>query len=1112
MEEVHLPTSLLLSEATDEFAWESDPLWYKDAVIYQLHVRAFYDSNDDGIGDFAGLTDKLDYIQRLGVNALWLLPFYPSPMRDDGYDIADYRSINPVYGTLRDFKRFVREAHDRGLKVITELVVNHTSDQHPWFQAARRAPPGSAKRNFYVWSDTDEKFPETRIIFTDTETSNWAWDPVAKQYYWHRFFSHQPDLNHNNPQVVAAVIRVMKFWLDMGVDGLRLDAIPYLCVREGTHNENLPETHAVIRQIRAAVDCDYPNRMLLAEANQWPEDVCEYFGDGDECHMAYHFPLMPRMYMAIAQEDRYPIVEIMQQTPEIPENCQWAIFLRNHDELTLEMVTDRERDYMYRTYATDPRMRVNVGIRRRLAPLMENDRAKIELMNSLLFSMPGSPTVYYGDELGMGDNFYLGDRNGVRTPMQWSPDRNGGFSRSDPQSLYLPPIMDPVYGYDSVNVEAQNRAPSSLLNWTRRILAVRKAHKAFGRGSLEFLHPGNRKILAYIRQYRDETLLCVANLKRSAQAVELDLRRFKGCVPVELMGGAPFPPVGDLPYLMTLGGYGFYWFKLTAGAAAPSWHEEFLLAEPPPWLVLFDSLASFRARGDGERRALVGRLIRQFEAEVLPRYLGQQRWFAGKSEAIETAALGDACEWKTARGEWLLTTVEARFSSDGTHTYFLPLAIDWGAERAGREQAAALARVRQRADTGILFDAFAQEEFCRDLIDRIARGESEPLGCGQGTLHFQSTDAVSALMPASLDDEPVLRPATEGSNTTLLVGNRLFLKAYRRLRAGVNPEWEMGRFLTEVSPCRSIVPVAGAIEYRGSNGERATLALLQAATKNQGDGWTYTLSYLERFLDDALTRAGGQTPEGVSHADYLVLIRTLAQRTAELHRALAVTTGDPAFDPEPFGAEALRGWLGRLDRELSDTIKMLRESSDLLPEGLEIADASLDGLEAALRGKLAELGRRPIEALSTRYHGDYHLGQVLLTAADFVIVDLEGEPGRSFEERRIKTSPLKDIAGMLRSFDYAKGVAARTIGAERHIDRAELETLLREWRDVARAAFLDAYRAAMDGCAAYPQDPSAVAALIELGSIEKVLYEIRYELRNRPDWLPLPLGDLESML
>jgi maltose alpha-D-glucosyltransferase/alpha-amylase len=546
-----------------------DPLWFKDAVIYEVHVRAFFDGNDDGVGDFAGLTRKLEYIQDLGVNTIWLLPFYPSPGRDDGYDIADYHNIHAQYGTRAEFRAFVRDAHQRNLRVITELVLNHTSDAHPWFQAARRAPPGSMKRNYYVWSDTPQRYAGTRIIFRDAETSNWAWDPQAQAYYWHRFFSHQPDLNFDNPHVLRAMLHVIDFWARLGVDGFRLDAIPYLVEREGTNNENLRETHEIIRLIRRAIAGKFPDRMLLAEANQWPEDVRDYFGDGrDECQMAYHFPLMPRMYMAIAQEDRHPIVEIMEQTPDIPDTCQWAIFLRNHDELTLEMVTSRERDYMYQSYAADSRARLNLGIRRRLAPLLENDLERIKLMNSLLLSMPGSPIIYYGDEIGMGDNVFLGDRNGLRTPMQWSPDRNAGFSRADPQQLYLPPIMDPVYGYQAVNVEAQTRDRSSLLNWMKRLLQVRRGSQAFGRGTLRFIRPGNRRVLVYLRQYGADTILCVANLSRSAQPVELDLAEHKGAVPIELLGRAAFPPIGELPYLLTLPGYAFYWFRLSREAEA----------------------------------------------------------------------------------------------------------------------------------------------------------------------------------------------------------------------------------------------------------------------------------------------------------------------------------------------------------------------------------------------------------------------------------------------------------------------------------------------------------------------------------------------------------------
>jgi maltose alpha-D-glucosyltransferase / alpha-amylase len=543
-----------------------DPQWYRDAIIYQLHVKAFHDSTDDGMGDFLGLTSKLDYIADLGVTAVWLLPFYPSPLKDDGYDIADYTRVHPDYGTLRDFRTFVREAHRRGLRVITELVINHTSDQHPWFVDARSSRK-SPRRDWYVWSDTDQRYSDARIIFTDTESSNWTWDQESQQYYWHRFFSHQPDLNFDNPQVVRAVMRVMRFWLDLGVDGLRLDAVPYLVEREGTSGENLPETHTILRQIRAGLDERYEGRMLLAEANQWPPDVLPYFGTPDEpeCHMAFHFPLMPRIWIALRREDRYPIVEIMGQTPEIPDGSQWALFLRNHDELTLEMVTDEERDFMYTEYARDARMRINVGIRRRLAPLVDNSRRRLELLNSLLFSMRGTPVIYYGDEIGMGDNVYLGDRNGVRTPMQWTGDRNAGFSRADIHAIYAPIVADPVYGYQAVNVEAQERVPGSLLNWMKRLIRVRRAHPVFGRGSLEFLHPANRRVLAYLREHDGTTILCVANLSRFAQYVELDLSQWTGRQPIELIGRVHFPRIGDLPYLLTLGPHDFFWFELTDG-------------------------------------------------------------------------------------------------------------------------------------------------------------------------------------------------------------------------------------------------------------------------------------------------------------------------------------------------------------------------------------------------------------------------------------------------------------------------------------------------------------------------------------------------------------------
>ncbi|HEY9446249.1 MAG TPA: maltose alpha-D-glucosyltransferase, partial [Burkholderiales bacterium] len=833
-----------------------DPQWYKDAVIYQLHIKAFVDSNADGIGDLRGLTSRLEYIRDLGVNTIWLLPFYPSPLKDDGYDVADYRNIHPQYGTRGDFRTFMREAHEAGLKVITELVVNHTSDQHAWFQAARRAPSGSSKRNFYVWSDDPAKYAGTRIIFTDTESSNWAWDSVANAYYWHRFFSHQPDLNFDNPHVLKAIFRIMRFWLDMGVDGFRLDAIPYLCEREGTNNENLPETHAVIKQIRASLDALYKNRLLLAEANQWPEDVREYFGSDDECHMAYHFPLMPRIYMAIAQEDRHPVVEIMQQTPDIPASCQWAIFLRNHDELTLEMVTSRERDYMYRMYAADPRARINLGIRRRLAPLMDNDPDRIKLMNSLLLSMPGSPIIYYGDEIGMGDNIYLGDRDGVRTPMQWSPDRNAGFSRADPQKLYLPPIMDAVYGYEAVNVESQMRDSSSLLNWMKRILAVRKTSRAFGRGKLVFLRPGNRKVLAYLRELGDEALLCVANLSRSAQPVELELGRYRGRVPVELLGRVAFPPVGDLPYLLTLPAYGFYWFRLATDVAVPDWHTERLAREDLPVLVLFDGWSSFfRDRVVPWRIGMAEKVRTDFEDKVLPRYIKMQRWYAAKGEPLPRAALRDYAQWSTKDNTWLVTLLATEGKAD-SGLYFVPLALIWEEaddERVRAMGSATIARVRQQASVGVLADAFADEGFSRAIACAIGAGEESRML--HGMLRFLPTSAYTQIAGTAVAALPVERPQAQSSNTIVTLGERMLLKGYRHVRPGANPEVEMGRYLTEVARFPHCVPLAGTVEYHAADGTVYTLALLQAYVSNQGDGWAYTLSYLERYLDQPAPEA-----------------------------------------------------------------------------------------------------------------------------------------------------------------------------------------------------------------------------------------------------------------
>jgi maltose alpha-D-glucosyltransferase / alpha-amylase len=1088
-----------------------DVLWYKDAVIYQVNVKSFLDSNDDGIGDFRGLTSKLEYIRDLGVNTIWLMPFYPSPLKDDGYDIADYQNVHPQFGTLEDFRVMLREAHRLGLKVITELIINHTSDQHPWFIAARHAPPGSPERDFYVWSDTDQKYLDTRIIFTDTETSNWTWDPVAKAYFWHRFFSHQPDLNFDNAAVMQAVLQIMRFWLDMGVDGFRLDAIPYLVEREGTNNENLRETHAVIKELRAAIDASYTNRFLLAEANQWPEDVREYFGDGDECHMAYHFPLMPRIYMAIAQEDRYPIIEIMQQTPDIPDSCQWAIFLRNHDELTLEMVTSKERDYMYTTYAADKQARINLGIRRRLAPLMENDLDRIKLMNSLLLSMPGSPILYYGDEIGMGDNFFIGDRNGVRTPMQWSPDRNAGFSRADPQRLYLPPIMDAVYGYQSTNVEAQSRDPSSLLSWTKRMLAVRKTSQAFGRGARRFLRPGNRKVLAYLREFGEDTVLCVANLSRSAQPVELNLATFKGRVPVEMLGRTAFPPIGELPYLLTISGYGFYWFKLATDAAGPSWHEQIVSVEERPVLVLFDGWSSlFRERVVPWRIGMAEKTRSQFEIDTLPRYIESQRWYAAKGTTIERARIAEHVLWQQGKLNWLIAIIDAESAATTatatateTPSYFLPLALAWeerDEDRARNLSTSALAKIRQQGNVGVMGDAFADECFCRAVVAAMA--ERREIRTPQGKLQFRRTAAFGELAGSDYADLKAERPRGSSSNTVVTLGERLMLKGYRRLRVGMNPELEMGLYLTEVVRFANCAPLAGVLEYVASDGQTRLLAMLQAYVRNQGDGWDYSLDYLKRRLEQYRTTPPGDPLPRNAHEAYLTMIRVLALRTAELHHALARPSTDPAFSPQPLTRADLEAYRQRATEELRTAFDLLATNLESVPS----ADRERANAVLARRGQL--LAR--IEACSKsmpqgkkiRIHGDYHLGQVLVTRNDFIIIDFEGEPGHSLEARRAKHSPLRDVAGMLRSFGYVQHSALRSI-AHSDVEVERLTPLARGWELEVRQAFLSAFAAATQ--VELSEQLTVGSGLLGLFELEKALYELRYELGNRPTWVGIPL-------
>jgi maltose alpha-D-glucosyltransferase / alpha-amylase len=1081
-----------------ELSLGNDPLWYKDAIIYQLHVKSFFDANNDGIGDFAGLLSKLDYIASLGINTIWLLPFYPSPRLDDGYDIAEYRDVSSDYGTLKEFKTFVRAAHAHGLRVITELVINHTSDQHPWFQRARHAKPRSRERDFYVWSDTDQKYPETRIIFLDTEKSNWTWDSVAGAYFWHRFYSHQPDLNFDNPRVLKEVLSVMRFWLDMGIDGLRLDAIPYLVEREGTNNENLPETHVVLKKIRAALDETHPDRMLLAEANQWPEDTQEYFGGGDECHMAFHFPLMPRMYMAIAKEDRFPITDILRQTPEIPETCQWAIFLRNHDELTLEMVTDEERDYLWNTYAADKRARINLGIRRRLAPLMQRDRRRIELMNALLLSMPGTPVVYYGDEIGMGDNIYLGDRDGVRTPMQWSPDRNGGFSRADPASLVLPAIMDPIYGFESVNVEAQSRDQHSLLNWMRRMLMLRRNHHAFGRGTFRLLYPSNRKVLAYLREHEGETILCVANLSRTPQAVELDLSAFAGRVLVEMTGPSPFPPIGQLTYLLTLPPYGFYWFQLTTEADSPQWRTE-----PPEQLLEFETLVLRSSLKGG----LEERHAHTITRDVLPTYLPIRRWFASKNETLHEARIPWTVPMPYA-DDVLMSEIEAAVG-ERTERYFMPLGIAWESANASPlPQQLALARVRRGPRVGFLTDGFAVDRWAHGVLQGLC--ERSTVATPDGEIRFEGTPQLDCVQVTA--DAPIRWLSAEQSNSSLIIGDLAMIKLVRRIFPGIHPEAEMTQYLTKVGYQNS-APLLGQVVRTAEDGTPHTLVIVQGAIRNQGDAWNWMLENLKRTLDEYELIENEPIPDEGIFTTLENFAGSVGRRLGELHVALAAPTDDQAFAPVEAGADEIEAWKARAHEQIASALDILdKKRGDLEPEPAKLADSILarrEELTAAV-DRLAEAGRG---TLLTRIHGDFHFGQVLVAHGDAYIIDFEGEPVRELEERRAKTSPLRDVAGLLRSLDYVTVTASMP---EEDISSPQLReirtSLLDNFYAGAQKAFLDSYWDVTAQASQLGLAPARHSSLLDLFLLEKAAYEIQYEASNRPKWLTIPLRGLSGLV
>jgi maltose alpha-D-glucosyltransferase/alpha-amylase len=1069
------------------------PLWYKDAIIYEVHVRAFADSNGDGIGDFPGLTSRLDYLEQLGVTAIWLLPFYPSPLRDDGYDISDYLAVHPSYGTLEDFRHFLGEAHRRGMHVITELVINHTSDQHPWFQRARRAEPGTSERDFYVWSDTADRYEDVRIIFSDTETSNWAWDPVAGAYYWHRFFSHQPDLNYENPDVRKAVYLALDFWLDLGVDGLRLDAVPYLHEREGTNGENLPETHQELRQLRAHIDDRFADRMLLAEANQWPEDSVAYFGDGDECHMAFQFPVMPRLYLALARENRLPITDILEQTPGIPENAQWAIFLRNHDELTLEMVSEEERDFMYRTYAPDRRSRLNLGIRRRLAPLLENDRRRIELLTSLLLSLPGTPVLYYGDEIGMGDNVFLPDRDGVRTPMQWSNDRNAGFSDANPQSLYLPVVVDPQFHYETVNVEAENNNPHSLLWWIRRMIRRRRRHSVLGRGTIRFFDPDNPHVLAYLRESEDAKILVVANLSRHSQFVELQLQEFAGIAPVELLGRVQFPPIGELPYLLTLNPYAFFWFSLELSESA---HEGPLeLPEPADASFATDPLL----------------------AERMAAFASRQIWYQGRgrrqlgAEVYDVIPLPSGDSPATA---WIVL-LDIEYVSGPSHRYVLPISLAEEEGVAGIPEAAIIAGVMYHGERGVVHDALQDPAARQGLLEgivarRMLLGRAGKLLCESATtLPSGAEKSAGSTIFETPQGESFVR-----------YDSGLTLKLFRTIEPGINPDLELRGFLTQRTAFDRLAPVFGSLAYRSQ--DDFSLGLLEQSLTASSDAWELFHDLCRRFLDDVVN---GEPPPEITHAGWsagadlryprprseelapaLASVSDLAATTADLHRALASQTEEPDLRPVSFSPLYQRSLYQSLRATTRQELAAIRR---LLPSApAELADPLNEVLSAerAMLAQLEPVRRLTLTGQRTRIHGDFRLDEVLLVDGDFFVPDFSGDHAQAMSERRLKSSPLRDVAEMLRSLDYVSLAAARAHGADNAYAHAGW------WYRSIGEAYVAAYLDAAAGFPALPSTNEGIDALLGAYELTKALREVQWEIVNRPDWIPIALAGLRRQV
>jgi maltose alpha-D-glucosyltransferase/alpha-amylase len=1092
-------------------AVKNDPLWFKDAIIYEISVRAFYDSNGDGIGDFQGIIQKLDYLEDLGINTLWLLPFYPSPLKDDGFDVSEYCDIHPDYGTLADFKLFLKEAHRRGIKVITELILNHTSDQHPWFQKSRRARSGSKYKDYYVWSDTPDKFKQARVMFSDDEASNWSWDNQAKAYFWHRFYRHQPELNFENPEVQLEMIKVIDFWLKMGVDGFRLASVPFLFEEEGTNCENLPQTHAFIKKIRAHIDNHYEDRILMAEANLWPEDAAQYFGDGKECHMSFNYPLMPRLFLGLRTEDSYPIIDIIEQTPATPLNSQWALFLRNHDEIGLDMVTEEEKDYLFKAYATDPNTKHNLGIRRRLAPLLNNDRRKIELLYTILFSLPGTPVLYYGDEIGMGDNIYLGDRFGVRTPMQWNMNINAGFSDANPQKLYLPVITDPVYRYESVNVATHEENPSSLMWWVKNVLAMRKRLNVFGRGDLKFIESSNAKVLAFARTYQNQRMIVVANLSQFSQATILNLAEYKDCDITEVFSQNRFLNVGDGDYSITIGPYGYFWFQADAG-------EKKDVVSTNTELYLYKTDISW------ERLFFNYNEVRVFERKILQPFMKKCRWFGGKAKVISKMSIHKVIPLKVEGETHFLTIIEVDYVQRLPEFYFLPMCFvptESIFDRIEYTAQSVVSRAEIQGVTGFILDSSYDKTF-RDFLfagmDRKLRVKDD-----EGTLEFNSS--VYAKLNSEKVESKILK--ADQSNTAIIYNDQYFFKFYRKIENEINPDLEIVRFLSENTSFRNAPKYAGSIEYRDNEGKVTVFGLLQEKVENQGDSWVMTIDSVGRFYERVMAKAKKEKlpklinrdaikfeeapeliQEFIGRGFYERVVR-LGQRTAEMHLALASDSVTPAFAPEYFSANYQRSLYSSLRKLLRDRFKLLEQSLPKLNNETQKLAQEVLKMEDDILECFSQIYQTRISAIKTRIHGDYHLGQVLFTGKDFIIIDFEGEPGFSFSERRLKKNPLKDVAGMMRSFHYAAFGKILLNENYREKDLEFLEQWAEQWQHYVSRFYLGAYLEKM-GMDKSLSDEDEI--LMRTYLLEKAVYELGYELNGRPDWVNVPLRGIRYQM